>query len=347
MGRAGRTVAPGRAARRLALVLAAVAAAAAVLALVTWARVADLRDLDRLVRTSAEVVEVDDRRRGPDDLVVRFATDRDTRQATVPWSGSARAGDPVEVAYSPADPGRVRTVEGWSPWYQTWAVYAVVLAIAAVAVGAFGLVSRLRGGRWEHHAPVGEAPREALGRRVVRGTLFAYWLFGGLGLLPAGLLGGAALTRPADRVALLAGAAGLLAFCVAMAAGLHWWYGRDGVWVTDAELVARRRRRVRRWPWAQVLELGVVVEKGSATVAAARVDDGPDDGIGTDGWVTLARPSAGPLGAHAWSVRFRALADERELAFTEGLAGDELADSLGSTYSLRRRRTPGRRRPPT
>ena len=65
-------------------------------------------------------------------------------------------------------------------------------------------------------------------------------------------------------------------------------------------------------------------------------DVGRDDDIGTDGWVTLARPSSGPLSAHTGATRFRALADERELPFTEGSSGTELADSLGTSYVRRR-----------
>ncbi|MGX5653761.1 hypothetical protein ACWKWC_03210 [Geodermatophilus nigrescens] len=86
-------------------------------------------------------------------------------------------------------------------------------------------------------------------------------------------------------------------------------------------------------------ELGLVVDRGTAIAAVARVDDGVADGIGEDGWVALARPAAGLLAAHAWAARFRHLADERHLPFTEGSTAGELADSPWSTY---RRRTPHR-----
>ena len=71
-------------------------------------------------------------------------------------------------------------------------------------------------------------------------------------------------------------------------------------------------------------------------MAAARVRDGDDDGTGEDGWVTLARPLSGPLTAHTWATRFRRLADERGLPFTEGLFPHDLADAFGPAL-LRRR----------
>jgi hypothetical protein len=257
----------------------------------------------------------------------------------VPCSGPAREGDEVAVAYVAADPGRVRTVLDWSPAHETWAGYAVTFAALAVLLGVFGLVSRWRHGRYEVETPVGELPQEPLGRRVVQGSRALQGFIAGGGVLLGGVLFAVALTDEGARTALVLGGFAFIAFSGAFAGLAEWWYGREGVWVTDTELVARRRSTVRRWPWDQVLELGIVVDKSTATVAAARVDDGQDDGIGTDGWITLARPSSGPLAAHAWATRFRALADERELPFTEGLSGSQLADSLGTTYVRRRPRT--------
>lgn len=333
VGRAGPTIAPGRAARRLAPFLAVITAVLAVIALVTWMRVEDLRDLRDLTRATAVVQDRDEHRRGPDDLRVQFPTDQGLQQVTVPYAqeGSARASDEVDVAFVPGDPTRARTVEGWTPAYQTWTMYAVMAALLTLAIGGFGLFSRWRQGRWERDAVVGEAPQEALGRRIVRGSLFLPGLLVGLGLFVAAAFGWLAATGSADRTRFVIAATVMLGSCVATAAFLHWWYGRDGVWTTDDELVARRRSRVRRWPWAQVLELGLVVNSGSAVAAAARVDDG----IADDGWVTLARPGAGPLAAHAWAARFRSLADERGLPLTEGLTDMDLADTLASTYRRR------------
>ena len=339
MGSAGRATPPGRTARRVAPVVAVLAAVAAVLALVTWWQQRDLRDLDGLTRAPAEVVAHDSHRRGPDALTVTFPAGADPVEATVPYSGPSRDGDDVEVAYVPGHPERVRTVVDWDPAYRTWTAYALVLAAAAVLVGGFGLLSRRRGGRWETDAPAGVGAQEPLGRRVVRGSLAVQVMLAGGALVTGGVLGALAVTEPERRTLLVVSAVSLTVVLLGAAAGVHGWYGREGVWVSDAGLVARRRATVRCWPWAQVLELGMVVERGTATAAAARVDDGRHDGVGADGWVTLARPSAGPLGAHTWATRFRALAEERGLPFTEGLTDGDLADALGSTY-LRRR--PGR-----
>ena len=339
VGEAGTAQPPGRRARRIALLMAALAVAAAALGTASWVQDGDLRDLGGLTRTTATVQEHDHNRRSADFVTLTFGTDRGEQQARVPYAGPAREGDEVEVAYVAADPGRVRTVLDWSPAEAIWAVYAVVFGAFAVLLGVFGLVSRWRHGRYEVDTPVGELPVEPLGRRVVRGSLFLQGFAAGGGILIGGVLFVVAVTDEEARTALVLGGLALIAFFGAIAGLVEWWYGRDGVWVTDTELVARRRSTVRRWPWDQVLELGMVVDKSTATVAAARVDDGRDDGIGTDGWVTLARPSSGPLAAHAWATRFRALADERELPFTEGLSGSQLADSLGTTYVRRRPRT--------
>ena len=345
IGRAGATVPPGRAARGGALLLAGIAAALAVLAGALWYQEADLRALDGLDRATATVLVYDDGRRR-NDVTVEFATDRGTREVTIPYGGSAREGDDVEVAFTSVDPDRARTVDDWDPAYGYWAAQALVFGVLALLVGAFGLVSGRLRGRWESDRPVGDAPLEALGRRIVRGTLTVQVIITGFGVATAVTLCWLAVVDPGARPQLLAGAAAGFAFFAALAGLQHWLYARDGVWATDEELVARRRSRVRRWPWAQVLELGVTVEKDTATAAAARVDDGTEDGIGEDGWVTLARPSAGRLGAHAWAVRFQALADERGLPFTEGLMSSDLADSLTTTY-VRRRPRPASRAPDT
>ena len=151
----------------------------------------------------------------------------------------------------------------------------------------------------------------------------------GLAVLMAGMMSGFAIADEEDRVSLVLDALGLLGSFRGSAGVVQWWYGREGAWVTDTELVSRRRSRVRRWPWDQLLELGIVVGKSTAT----------------DGGGTLARPSSGPLSAHTWATRSRALADERERPFTEGLSGTELADSLGTTSVRRRPRTPSTRTP--
>ena len=335
VGRAGKTVAPGRQARRYAPVLAILAVATGYLALDSWRGEADLRDLDWLDRTTATVVEHDNQRRRADLLRVDFTAGGAAQQATVPYSGPAREGDQVAVAFVPDDPARVRTVEGWSPAYERWAFYAIVLGVGAVVLGAFGVVSRLRRGRWEVDNPVGEAPVEPLGRRIVRGSLAVPLGTAGAGVaIGAAMSAGAALSGNASLS--VAGAA-VVALLLAAAAVQHWWRGRDGVWATDEALVARSRSTIRSWSWDQVLELGMVVDRGVATVAAARVRDGDHDGIGEDGWVTLARPLSGPLTAHTWATRLRRLAEERGLPFTEGLAREDLADVFGTAYSRRRR----------
>ena len=334
VGRAGRAVAPGRQARRYAPVLAVLAVVTGYLALDSWRGEADLRGLDGLDRATATVLEHDNQRRRADLLRVEFPAGDDAQEATVPYSGPAREGDEVEVAFVPADPSRVRTVAGWSPAYERWRTYALVLAVGAVVLGAFGVVSRLRRGRWEVDTPVDEAPQEPLGRRIVRGSLAVAVVTTCVGVaIGAAMFAGAALRGTASLA--VAGAVVLLVV-LAIAAVQHWWRGRDGVWATDDALVARRRTTVRTWSWDQVLELGMVVDRGVATVAAARVRDGDDDGIGEDGWVTLARPLSGPLTAHTWATRLRRLAEERGLPFTEGLAREDLADVFGTAYSRRR-----------
>ena len=333
VGRAGRTVAPGRQARRYAPVLAVLAVVTGYLAVDSWWGESDLRDLAGLTRAEATVLDHDNQRRRADLLRVEFRVGDAAQQATIPYSGPAREGDEVAVAHVPGDPPRVRTVDGWSPAYERWGSYTAVLGVLAVVVGGFGVVSRLRRGRWEVDTPVGKAPQEPLGRRIVRGSLVLQLVVAGAGLVcGAGLIATAAVR---GTTSLAVTGVVLLVVSLAIAGGMHWWSGRDGVWAADDGLVARRRGRIRTWPWEQVLELGMVVDRGVATVAAARVRDGLDDGIGDDGWVTLARPLSGPLTAHTWATRFRRLAEERALPFTEGLAREDLADAFGTAY-LRR-----------
>lgn len=338
VGRSGRTVAPGRQARRLAPVLAVLGLVAGVLALVTWQQQGDLRDLHGLSHATATVLGVDDHRRRADTLHVEFGTPDGAQRAGIPYGGRADEGDEVPVAYVAAAPSRVRTVDDWDPAYVMWTVYAAVLLAAALVVGGFGLVSRWRSSRWESDDAAGELPVEALGRRVVRGSFAVHALLGAGGLASAaGCVVGVVRTED-DQVGFSIGLAVSVVLTAAALGAVHWYGGRDGVWTTDAELVARRRGRVRSWPWGQVRELGLVVDQGVATVAAARVDDGPADGIDDDGWLTLARPLAGPLAAHTWAARFRRLADERGLPFTEGLTGADLADGAFAT-SVRPRRS--------
>ena len=94
---------------------------------------------------------------------------------------------------------------------------------------------------------------------------------------------------------------------------------------------------MRRWPWTQVRELGFTVEKGQALVPTARIDGGPADGVEASGWITLARPLAGPFTQHRNAQRLRALAERRGLPYTEGLTAADLADTwLGRLRSPRR-----------
>ena len=342
VGKAGRTVSPGRQARRLAAFLAAVALVSGVLALVTWRQQADLRDVDDLLRATATVIDVDDHRRRADTLQVGFEAGGVEQRAGIPYGGSAEAGDEVAVAYVSGAPARVRTVDDWAPAYGTWTLYAAMTAIGGAIAGTFGLVSRWRRNRWELDDAPGEGPVESQGRRVVRGSSSFEWLLAVTGLSVAAACVYGLVRTDDDQVGFSVSIGLSVLITGAVVAGLHWYSGRDGVWATDAALVARRRGRLRSWPWSQVHELGVVVDRGVATVPAARIDDGLDDGIDTDGWIALARPLSGPFAAHTWAVRFRRLADQRGLPFTEGLTGDELADGPFSTYVRKRsRRQPG------
>jgi hypothetical protein len=62
----------------------AAAAAASLLAAERWHHDRDLRTLDRLERAQAEVVDTTDRRRGQDELTLRFTADGRAVQADVP-----------------------------------------------------------------------------------------------------------------------------------------------------------------------------------------------------------------------------------------------------------------------
>src|SRR4051794_19027224 len=115
---------PGRRARQAAVTLLLLGAALAVVAFLDRRGEQDLRTLSALTRATASVVDIDSHRRGPDDVKVTFDVGGRTVEATIPADGSARlhTGSTVEVAYVPADPGRVRTVRNWSPMYQQWTV---------------------------------------------------------------------------------------------------------------------------------------------------------------------------------------------------------------------------------
>ncbi|CCH90141.1 membrane protein of unknown function [Modestobacter italicus] len=316
-----------------------------VLTLVTWLQQADLRDVDDLVQATATVTGVDEHRRSGDTLHVSFEASGVGQRADIPYGGSADTGDEVAVAFVPDDPTRVRTVEDWYPAYANWGLYAVMTAIAGVVIGGFGWISRWRHSRWESDDTAGELPVEEFGQRVVRGSPIVEWIFAAGGLVVAAACVYGLFRTEEDQVGFSIGIGVTVLLTGAVIAGVHWYTGRDGVWVTDEALVARLRGRLRSWPWAQVRELGVVVEGGTATVPAARVDDGlEDDGIGADGWISLARPVAGPFAAHSWGARFRRLADERGLPFTEGLTSADLADTPLATY-VRHRSTSRNRRP--
>jgi hypothetical protein len=329
-GRAGPARAPGPAARRAAVLLLAFAAVLAVVAAERFWHDRDLRDLSGLQRATATVVDHQHHRRRADELVVRFRAGARDVQASIPSDLSPSMGDQVDVAHVPTDPSRVRTVRGWAPAFETWLAQALVLAGMGVLSGGFGLVSRARA-RHEEDSPVRPPASEPLGVRVVQGSLFVQGLFGASAALTAAPLVYVGAVPPGDREMLLGGV-GLLLLLLGMALAFHLVWGRDGVWTTSQELVARRRGRLRRWPWDQVRELGVVVEKDQAVIAAARVDDAEQDGIGGDGWGTLARPLAGPVVAHRWKVHLQQVAAERGLPFTEGLRSTDLADSWTSTY---------------
>jgi hypothetical protein len=331
-GKAGRARGPGLAARRLAPLLLGGAVLLALLAAERFWHDRDLREIAGLGRTTAVVVRVEDNRRWSDEVEVRFRADQREVSASIPSSAGPRVGDAVEVAYVRADPERVRTVSGWAPAFESWLTQGAVLAVFGVAIGAFGVASRASGSRYEADGRGLPEPRvEALGVRVVRGSLFLQGVFVVLALLSSAPLFYTGAVQAGDQEN-LAGGALVLLLLLAVALGFHLYWGRDGVWATPEELIARRRGRLRRWPWAQVHELGVVVDRERATVAAARVDDGDQDGIGVEGWVTLARPTSGPLAAHRWKTHFQDLAAQQHLPFTDGLRSSDLADSLSSTY---------------
>lgn len=329
-GRSRPAEAPGRAARRLAPWLAVVALAFGVVGAWRWVHESDLRDAERLTPAVAEVVDVDYHRRSvPDDLVVAFpVAGGDRVTAEIPYSGSAGTGDEVRVAYVRDDPSRVRTVEGWSPAYRRLWVNAAMLALAAVALGVFGLVSRARRGTYEDGGRAPSTRRDSMGDRVVQGNVLMPAMLASTGLLGCGLLVWTGATQPAARDNIAGGLAVGVGF--GAAAWLVWWFRRDAVWATPTHLVSRRGRRVRQWPWHQVTALGMVIVGGRPTKAAALIDDGLEDGMDEEDWVTLAAPDIGPLGAHRALLRLRALAEQRGLPFDERLSDDDLADGQGA-----------------
>ena len=245
-------------------------------------------------------------------------------------------GDTLPVAYVPADPGRARTVDGWSPGYRRLLLGATVLLPLGLVLTALGAISRRRQGRFEGVGELEPAPEDpGLGQRVVRSRPVVL-------LLPVAPLLVVGLALPAlgarsDRAPAVATGVGLFVLlgAVGLVALLYQQHGRDGVWHTPDELVAKRKSDLRRWRWEQVRELGVVLHKGRAAMAAARVDDGLDDGIGEDEWVTLARPLLGPVSSHDFARRLQALAEERGVAFDESVHGLDLADTGLARFARR------------
>lgn len=305
------------------------------LSAVLWFKDRDLRDLDALVRVQAEVVDVDSKRRSADVLELRYVVQDRVFEVGVPSTVDAGVGDRIAVAHVPDEPDRVRTVEGWAPVASSWTAYALMLAVVGAALAAFGRWSRARP-RYEDGAvpPAPEADR--LGLRVVRSSAWPAWATAGTGVVLGGLLVAKGMADPSDVEAWW-GAGILFGVLALTAVAMHWYSGRDGVWDAGSELVTRRRGRVRRWPWDQVRALGTVTDGGRAVAAAARLDDGDDDGIGADGWVTLVRPVAGPLASHRDHGRLRALAQQRGLPFVDGLTGEDLADTVHGNLQYRLR----------
>lgn len=285
-GTAGKARSPGQQARRLGAAALVLALLAGLLGLYGRSGEAGLRDLSALQRVDADVLDVDYRRRAPDLSEIAYEVDGRTATARVPYSGPVRVGERLPVAYLPSDPARVRPVEGWSPGYERLLLSALVLLPLGVVLSALGALSRARKGRYEGEGPLDPAVDDrGLGQRVVRTRpivpvlMVAPFLAPMVALLVVASRPGAA-PGPLAVVALV-----LLVLMAGLLALLLWQHGRDGVWSTPTHLVARRRSALWRWPWEQVHELGIVVRKGRAAIAAARVDDGLEDGTGPGDWV--------------------------------------------------------------
>jgi len=135
--------------RRLAAVATALALGSGALALFGWHQLAELRDVDGLVRATATVTDVDLHRRRADVLDVEFGTARGVQRASVPYDGPARTGDAVAIGYVAADPIRVRTLDGWAPDHRRSTFFALGTGAVAIVTGGPGLVGRLRRGRRE------------------------------------------------------------------------------------------------------------------------------------------------------------------------------------------------------
>lgn len=256
------------------------------------------------------------------------------RERTGPAGGSgeqdtargSRRTTTIDVAYRPADPTRVRTVVGWSP---AW-VYAAVNGSVAVGlpVLVFGLVSRARTGRIEAGTPLPATTHDpGLGHRVVRSVRWMPVALGGLGLVLGTLLGGLGVVVGAGLLIGVGVGAGFFALLGSFGGALQWYYGRDGVWETDTELVVRCRGRQRRWPWTQVAELGVALHQNMVH-PVARLHDGVTDATIDPGWMILAKPLLGPAAKYTATRRIEALATGHELPFTEGLSSGEVSDGL-------------------
>ncbi|NHC12329.1 DUF3592 domain-containing protein [Motilibacter deserti] len=314
-----RPLPPGRRARQLAGVLLVLGAALSTVAFFGWRGEADLRDLSRLERATAAAADVRDHRRGPDTVTLRFPTAGGEVAADVPVEDSARArpGAEIEVAYVPADPERVRTVEHWSPAYEEWTAYAVMVFLGALAVGAAGLVSVLRGGAGEADSaePADPGPQDPLGERLLvtdrRLVAAPFVAFAALFfvLVPVGM------SVPGNELwALLAVATGTAAASAAAGGLLAWRTGSDGIWATDEHLVVRKGRAVRRWRWDDLRALSFS-RGGAPEELRAKADGGRFDEPGPVLWGTLLVPAALP-GAkwHAYR-RLRQLCAEHGVPF--------------------------------
>ncbi|CAA9243289.1 MAG: hypothetical protein AVDCRST_MAG54-1610 [uncultured Actinomycetospora sp.] len=64
--------------------------------------------------------------------------------ARIPVSGTFRRGAQVAVAYDPADPAHVRTVERWRPVYLQWELLLLATLLVALLLLAVTRVRRVR-----------------------------------------------------------------------------------------------------------------------------------------------------------------------------------------------------------